>query len=177
MGDAVRFVDPGDFDEGPRLRWPARRGLQAVDRHVGQRRAAARAHPPHFAPYVRDVVIAGHDRDEVGMLIVPDVEACRALCARLAAAPASRRPRDSRVRRVHRTVFESFAEACDRQRPRSPRALMLEEPPSLDARGDDRQGLTQSEARSSPAAALVEELYASDAGRRELITATPNRSR
>ena len=39
----------------------------------------------HFAPFVRDAVITGHDRDEIGMLAVPDVDACRTLCPDLAA--------------------------------------------------------------------------------------------
>jgi hypothetical protein len=30
----------------------------------------------HFAPLLRDAVIAGHDRDEVTVLLVPDVEPC-----------------------------------------------------------------------------------------------------
>ena len=35
MGDAMRFVDPGRSREGARLRRPAGRGLQAVDRRPG----------------------------------------------------------------------------------------------------------------------------------------------
>ena len=30
----------------------------------------------HFAPLVRDVVVAGHDRDDVGLLIFADLRAC-----------------------------------------------------------------------------------------------------
>ena len=29
-----------------------------------------------FAPYVRDVVITGHDRDDIGMMIFADADAC-----------------------------------------------------------------------------------------------------
>ena len=35
----------------------------------------------HCAPYLRDVVFAGHDGDFVAALIFPNVEACRALVA------------------------------------------------------------------------------------------------
>ena len=45
LGDAVRFEDPADPREGPAVRRPHRRGLQAGDRHLGQRRAAAGAVP------------------------------------------------------------------------------------------------------------------------------------
>ncbi len=45
LGDAMRFVDPRRSGEGPRLRRAAGRGLQAVERHVGQRGAAALQDP------------------------------------------------------------------------------------------------------------------------------------
>ena len=45
LGDAMRFVDPADPGKGLDLRRPAGRGLQALDRHVGQRRAAAGEDP------------------------------------------------------------------------------------------------------------------------------------
>ena len=43
IGDALKFVDPADPGQGPAVRRPHRRGLQARDRHLGQRRRAARA--------------------------------------------------------------------------------------------------------------------------------------
>ena len=43
FGDALKPVDADDFDAGFRFRRPHRRGLQARQRHLGQRRAAARA--------------------------------------------------------------------------------------------------------------------------------------
>jgi feruloyl-CoA synthase len=33
------------------------------------------------APHVQDVVIAGHDRDELGLLIFPRLDSCRVLAA------------------------------------------------------------------------------------------------
>ena len=38
----------------------------------------------HFAPCLRDFVVTGHDRNEIGVLAVPDVDACRALLSRAA---------------------------------------------------------------------------------------------
>ena len=43
FGDALKPVDPDDFDAGFRFRRPHRRGFQARQRHLGQRRPAARA--------------------------------------------------------------------------------------------------------------------------------------
>src|SRR5258708_22248572 len=79
MGDAVRFVDPADpgrglvFDGRLSEDFKLSSGTWVS---VGPLRAAF---IQHFAPLVRDVVIAGHDRDVVAVLIFPDLDACRAL--------------------------------------------------------------------------------------------------
>ncbi len=98
MGDAVRPVDASDFAKGLVFDGRIKEDFKLSTGtwvSVGPLRARILT---HFAPFVRDVVIAGHDRDEVGMLIVPDVEACRAICASsLAGAPACDVVRDSAV--------------------------------------------------------------------------------
>ncbi len=81
LGDALLFVDPERSRQRFHLRRPHRRGFQARHRHLGQRRTAARQVPRHCAPYLRDIVFAGHDGDYVAALIFPNVEACRALVA------------------------------------------------------------------------------------------------
>ena len=43
IGDALRFADPGDAVARPGVRRPRRRGLQALDRHVGARGRGTRA--------------------------------------------------------------------------------------------------------------------------------------
>ncbi len=90
MGDAARLVDPQDLAKGLVFDGRIKEDFKLSTGtwvSVGPLRARILT---HFAPYVRDAVIAGHDRDEVGMLVVPDVDACRTLCSGLAAsAPAS----------------------------------------------------------------------------------------
>ena len=41
----MEFVDPADPQQGPDVQRPPRRGLQALHRHLGQRRPAAREDP------------------------------------------------------------------------------------------------------------------------------------
>ena len=90
MGDAARPVEPGDLSKGLVFDGRIKEDFKLSTGtwvSVGPLRARVIT---HFAPFVQDAVIAGHDRDEVGMLIVPDVDACRALCPDLpAGAPAS----------------------------------------------------------------------------------------
>ena len=98
----------------------------------------------HFAPYVRDVVIAGADRDDIAALMFPDIEACRKLAPGL---PPTRRRRpmldDIRGAREIRRVAEALAgveprlfDARDARDPDGGAALDGQ-------RRDDRQGLDQ----------------------------------
>jgi feruloyl-CoA synthase len=79
LGDAVRFADPADPGEG--LIFDGRLAedfklATGVWVSVGALREKV---SNLFFPLVRDFVICGHDRDEVGVLLFPDFEACRAL--------------------------------------------------------------------------------------------------
>ena len=69
----------------------------------------------HCAPLVRDVVLAGPDRDDVAALIIPDIDACRKLAPDLAPdAPAAVVLDDSRVK----NAFARFLEALVGSGPR-----------------------------------------------------------
>ena len=73
MGDAARPVDPRDLSKGLVFDGRIKEDFKLSTGtwvSVGPLRARILA---HFAPYVRDAVIAGHDRDEVCMLVVPDL--------------------------------------------------------------------------------------------------------
>jgi feruloyl-CoA synthase len=80
MGDALRFVDPATplagfmFDGRITEDFKLTTGTWVS---VGALRTRLIA---QFAPYVRDVVIAGHDRDFLAALLVPDVLALRPHC-------------------------------------------------------------------------------------------------
>jgi feruloyl-CoA synthase len=115
----------------------------------------------HCAPLVRDVVLAGPDRDEVAALIVPDVEACRELVPDL---PPDAAPSAVLARPQVRKAFERFLDALsDPGRGTSARvgrAILLAEPPSLDVGEVTDKGSINQRAVLAHRAALVEELYA-----------------
>jgi feruloyl-CoA synthase len=160
FGDCVRFIDPDDISAGF-----AFDGRLAEDFklstgtwvNVGPLRARIIA---HFTPCIRDVVITGHDRDCVGMLGVPDVDACRALCPDLpesAGAPAVLR--DPRVQSWVADRLTSYAVANAGSSKKVVRAMLLEEPPSLDALEVTDKGSLNQRAILKRRAALVDELY------------------
>src|SRR5262249_60540959 len=80
-------------------------------------------------PHARDVAIAGADRDEIGALIFPNPDACRTLAASAAADIAT----DARVLAEFRIRLEAFARTSTGSSNRVARAILLAQPPSLDA--------------------------------------------
>jgi feruloyl-CoA synthase len=97
------------------------------------------------APYAKDIVVAGHDRDEVAGLIVPDMEACRGVD----------------LSSVFRAVLESLARESTGSSNRITRAIVLTEPLSLDAHEITDKGSINQRSVLNNRAALVEDLYAS----------------
>ncbi|MBV8652480.1 MAG: feruloyl-CoA synthase, partial [Alphaproteobacteria bacterium] len=84
-GDAGRFLDPDApergivFDGRLAENFKLSTGIWV---NVGALRVAAIA---ACSPIVADAIVAGHDRDAVGLLLIPNLAACRALCPELPA--------------------------------------------------------------------------------------------
>jgi feruloyl-CoA synthase len=161
FGDCVRFIDPADVNAGF-----AFDGRLAEDFkmstgtwvNVGPLRARVIA---HFTPLIRDAVITGESRDEIGMLAVPDVDACRALCQDLPpAADVTVVLRHPAVMAWMAERLASFGAAGAGSSRQIARALLLEEPPSLDALEVTDKGSLNQRAMLARRAALVDELYA-----------------
>jgi feruloyl-CoA synthase len=78
MGDAGRFVDPEHPEMGLLFDGRVAENFKLTSGtwvHVGPLRLAAIA---AAQPLLSDVVITGHDRNEIGLLAFPNLEACRA---------------------------------------------------------------------------------------------------
>ncbi|HEX5432095.1 MAG TPA: feruloyl-CoA synthase [Bryobacteraceae bacterium] len=161
LGDALRFVDPADVNKGFLFDGRIAEDFKlstATWVSVGPLRMKFLA---RGAPYVRDVVIAGHDRDAVTALIFPDVGMCRQLCPEpMRGAPAAEILGSAPVRAQFQRLLEELAAESTGTSNRIVRAILLEEPPSIDAHEvTDKGSLNQGEVLRHRAA-LVEELYA-----------------
>jgi feruloyl-CoA synthase len=162
MGDAMRYVDPGDpakgliFDGRLAEDFKLSTGTWVS---VGPLRARILA---QAGEYVRDVVIAGHDRAFVAALIFPNVEVCRALCPDLAPdAPPRRVIDDPRVRETFRRLLTELAARGTGSSTVVARALLVEVPPSIDTREMTDKGSLNQRAVLNNRRQLVDELYAS----------------
>jgi feruloyl-CoA synthase len=166
IGDTLHFVDP----DKPAL------GLLFDGRIAEDFKLASgtwvnvgslRAHLiDHCAPYVRDAVIASPDRDDVAVLVFPDLDACRSLCLDPQASTAAAVVNDRGVRGKFQALLNALARRSTGSSNRICRAMLLAEPPSLDAGEMTDKGSLNQRAVLRRRAALVEELYATPASTR-----------
>jgi len=170
LGDALKFEDPDDpglgllFDGRIAEDFKLSSGTWVS---VGPLRARVLA---HFEPYIRDVVFGGADKDELSALIFPAVEACRRLAPDL---PANASPEillnDPRVMQEFRGRLNSLANTATGGSTRVCRAVLLAEPPSLDAGEMTDKGSINQRAVLGRRAALVDEIYAAEPPARILV--------
>ncbi len=112
------------------------------------------------APNVADAVITGHDRDAIGILVFPNLAACRALCPRLPAdAPADAVIAQPQVRDALAAGLRRHNATAQGSSTRIARALLLTEPPSIDANEITDKGYINQRAVLERRAALVALLY------------------
>ncbi len=161
IGDALKFADPADAGKGFLFDGRIAEDFKLSTGtwvSVGPLRARF---IDACAPYVRDVVFAGPDRDDIVALVFPDVEACRKLAPEHAAdaAPAAVLD-DVRVRRKFAAVLEALAATSPGSSTRVMRAVLMAEPPSMDKGEMTDKGSINQRAVLKNRAALVDELYA-----------------
>jgi feruloyl-CoA synthase len=164
LGDAVKFADPGDPAQGLLFAGRLAEDFKLATGtwvNVGPLRGRF---IEHFAPLVRDVVIAGADRDEIAGLVFPDLEACGKLWAGM---PGDAKPAQvlahASVRRRFAQLLAELAAASPGSSTRVCRLLLLAEPPSMDVGEMTDKGSINQRAVLRHRCALVEALYAQPA--------------
>ena len=166
IGDALKFVDPADPAKGLLFDGRLAEDFKLASGTWVSTGALRAQFVDHFAPLVRDAVIAGADRDDIAALVFPDVEACRKLAGLAAEAPPAAVLGDARVRDEFRRRLSALAKQSTGGSNRVCRIVLMEEPPSLDAGEATDKGSINQRAVLSRRAALVDELYAKPASAR-----------
>jgi feruloyl-CoA synthase len=169
-GDAMRYVDPGDpakgliFDGRLAEDFKLSTGTWVS---VGPLRARILA---HAGGCMQDVVIAGHDREFVGALVFPNVQFCRGLCPDMAGdAPVRHVLDDPRVRDKFQGLLAELATQSTGSSTFVARALLVDVPPSIDAREMTDKGSLNQQAVLQNRRQLVDELYESTPSSRTIV--------
>ena len=161
LGDAFRFADESDVEKGFFFDGRVAEDFKLATGtwvSVGPLRGRFIA---HCNPLVRDVVVAGHDRDEVTALVIADDVACRAHAKGLhAKAPVAALLAHEGVRARFAELLGTFNRHAGGSSWRIERLILLVDPPSLDLGEMTDKGSINQRAVLKCRAALVEDLYA-----------------
>jgi feruloyl-CoA synthase len=112
------------------------------------------------APLVRDVVIAGINRDAISALVILDLDGCRLVNPKLTADNIAAAANDAAVRAAFRERFEKLLASATGSSTRITRAILLDTPLSIDRGEVTDKGSINQRAVLEHRNALVEELYA-----------------
>ncbi len=165
IGDAARLADPDDpvkglvFDGRVAEDFKLSSGTWV---HVGGLRVAALA---AASPVLQDALVTGHDREWLGLLAWPNVNACKELCPDRAG--------DDDIAALLRApeVVAHIRDGLRRHNAANPgssmriaRVMLMAEPPSIDASEITDKGYINQNAALARRRALVEALHAEPPG-------------
>jgi feruloyl-CoA synthase len=121
------------------------------------------------APYVTDLVVAGHDRDDAAALVVPNVPACRELSGLSEAASDAEVFLHPNVREKFSALLAAFNKAAGGSSRRFARIILMDDPPSLDSGELTDKGSINQRAVLALRADMVGELYAETPSARTIL--------
>ena len=111
------------------------------------------------APLVRDVVLAGINRDEIAALVVLDLDGCRLINPALPSSDIAACARDEQVRNAFQQKFAAFQLEATGSSTKVTRALLLDMPLSIDRGEVTDKGSINQRAVLDHRSELVERLY------------------
>ena len=162
IGDAVKFVDEAHPEKGLLFDGRVAEDFKLMSGtwvSVGMLRVAALE---ALAPVAQDVVVTGHDREDIGFLVFANIPACRALAGLAADAPAEEALAHPAVRHRVAAGLASLKGRGGGSSTYATRALLMAEPASVDAGEITDKGYVNQRAVLTRRAALVSALYAGD---------------
>lgn len=164
IGDAVRFADENDpaaglyFDGRVSEDFKLATGTWVS---VGELRVAG---IEMLAPLAQDIVVAGHDRNEVGFLIFPNLEACRALALLGKDATNEEIIAQKDVRIQFSTGLDRLKAVGEGSSKHAARARLLPDMPSVDGGEITDKGYVNQRQVLANRAKDVEALFGEDEG-------------
>ncbi|MBN8987768.1 MAG: feruloyl-CoA synthase [Rhizobiales bacterium] len=160
FGDALKPADPDDFNAGFDFDGRIAEDFKLASGtwvSVGPLRARFVA---ACAPLVRDVVIAGINRDELSALVVLDLDGCRLINPKLAANDLAAAASDPLIRAAFRERFQKLLASATGSSTRITRAVLFDTPLSIDRGEVTDKGSINQRAVIEHRSADIEQIYA-----------------
>jgi feruloyl-CoA synthase len=160
LGDALKPADPDNLDAGFDFDGRIAEDFKLASGtwvSVGPLRARFIA---ACAPLVRDVVIAGINRDEIAGLVVLDLDGCRLINPTLPQDDLAATAADALIRDAFRERFTRFLGTATGSSTRITRAVLLDTPLSIDRGEVTDKGSINQRAVLEHRSRLIEDLYA-----------------
>jgi feruloyl-CoA synthase len=159
FGDAIKPADHNDLDAGFDFDGRIAEDFKLASGtwvSVGPLRARFVA---ACAPLVRDVVIAGINRDEASALVVLDLDGCRLINPTLPPDDLAATAADPLIRDAFRDRLQKFLATATGSSTRIARAVLLDTPLSIDRSEVTDKGSINQRAVLDARSALIDELY------------------
>ncbi|MCC8976032.1 feruloyl-CoA synthase [Bradyrhizobium brasilense] len=160
FGDALKPANPGDLDAGFDFDGRIAEDFKLASGtwvSVGPLRARFVG---TCAPLVRDVVIAGLNRDELAAIVILDLDGCRLINPQLAAGDIAAAANDPLVRAAFRERFARVLAGATGSSNRIARAILLDTPLSIDRGEVTDKGSINQRAVLEHRTDIIEALYA-----------------
>ena len=158
-GDAVKPMDPAEPERGFMFDGRIAEDFKLATGtfvSVGPLRAKVIAQGD---PCVQDVVVTGLDRNEIGLLIFPRLDACRALAGDPPGLPADKVLAEAPIREFFQQLIDDLHASGTGSATRVARALVLDGAPSIDRGEVTDKGSINQRAVLTHRAALVDALH------------------
>src|SRR3954447_10263840 len=159
FGDAIKPADPNDWHAGFDFDGRISEDFKLASGtwvSVGPLRARFVA---ACAPLLRDVVIAGINRDELSALVVLDLDGCRIVNPALPSGGLAAAASDPAIRQAFADRLKKFAAEATGSSTRITRAVLLDMPLSIDRGEVTDKGSINQRAVLEHRAALIDALY------------------
>jgi feruloyl-CoA synthase len=160
IGDALKFVDANDVNKGllfdGRVSEDFKLNTGTWVNLASVKGGIIRA----FAPYVREAVLTGLDRNHIGAMLFLDADAARKIAPELGDATEIELARNPKLRGLFQERLDELAKTSTGSATFVARAIVLETPPAIDRSEITDKGSINQRAVMAARANLVDDLYA-----------------
>ncbi len=161
-GDAGKLADPNDPAKGILFDGRVAENFKLLTGSWVNTGAIRIAAISAGAPIIQDAVVAGHDRDEIGLLVFPNFSACAEIAGLQPDAPPAELADHEKVRNALREGLAAYNEENPGTSRAIARVLLMMEPPDIDAGEITDKGYVNQRVVLQLRHSLVANLYSGD---------------